>query len=710
MGEWAFLFLMPTEKVYDKVRELEPEEQAELSYDPTGDELTIRDLIKTRKDSMQTYRRSVYGRNIEAIWEEADREYVPRELGDKEKHENFVTDTDESGNSTTRLTSQDVKQDDWRSDNSEPTLLVKIHTAMSIIISRDPEAFFQPTSKKYEATTKLAHSLWKSSWLMDSSKEQVKLFAFNLCKYGWAPGRTYPRILRRKKSVLKELDTENPEKNVYEDKIITDFNGIHRENLDPWKTWIDEMTVPNDPFSTNDWYFEKDYSYDSAMLEFGHYKNWRYVPRSAKQTEEVGGEEQDTKDRRDTVTVGFYENKNKDIYGIYVPSSDILLYRSPLPNDDGLLSLWHTYWLLRDTRIPYGIGLWEIIKQKKGLYDKMNNMTMDQLVLSIYKMFFYSGTNPLLGDGKIYVEPGVGHQNLGGKVEWLNVPGPGEESWQGLDRVKAGMDEDSGISNTIEGELGGKTLGQDLISRENSLKRMNVPLDNIASALNQEAYISLSWLGQVLSTPEVKEFADEDELASYEQETGINRFEMVANQDEDGNVSGVTASFLPEVVLNLDQKDDQLVESKEARFFQIGAEIQPQQLKWRGVITVEPRSILVPSVEIEKQRKLEMFNVLAPILPQPPEIFAKPAKQLLKSNEEDLEDWLPDTWIEYLETGNLPAPQQPLFMPPEGETMQGAQGMGQKQAATVVPRSQVSAPSQPQMTGGLGKSPMMTGQ
>jgi len=690
---------MPKESVLKKAKKIDETEPLVLSYSPTGEKLIIRDLIKERSEAMKKHRKNVYGKDIEKLWKDADDECIPQEAGGG-KHGNFITTTDESGNSTTRFVNQDITDDKdaWRSNNSEPTLFVKIHTAMSIIISRDPEAFFQALSRKYEATTVLARSLWKTSWLMDSSREQVKLFAFNLCKYGWSAGRTYPRILKRNKEVLIELDTEHPENNKYENKVITDYNGVHREALDPWKTWIDEMTRPNDPFSTNDWYFEKDYSYDGAMLEFGHLQNWKYVPRTAQQ---LNDENPDTSERKDIVTIGFYENKNKDKYGIYVPSNGVLLYSSPLPNDDGLLSLWHTYWMLRDARIPYGIGIWEIIKQKKGLYDKMVNMTMDQLVLSILKMFFYTGTNPVAGDGKIKITPGIGHQNLGGKVEWLEVPGPGSESWEGLGTLKKGMDEDSGISDTVSSDLAGKTLGQDLLSRENSLKRMNVPLDNIADALNQEAYISLSWLGQTLSIPEVREFTDENELAAYELETGINRFEIAEKYDEIGNVTGVAASFYPEIPLKMEQKEDQLVESKENRFFQLGKDIQPEQLKWKGIITVEPRSILTPSVEIEKQRKLELFNVIVPTLQGSPELFAKPIKQILKVNEEDLSDWLPDTWIQYLETGELPMQPQPLFMPTEGETMQGEQGVGQKTAQTVVPRGEVTSPTPKQTLGGL---------
>jgi hypothetical protein len=52
----------------------------------------------------------------------------------------------------------------------------------------------------------------------------------------------------------------------------------------------------------------------------------------------------------------------------------------------------------------YRLGL-VLPRQNKTLYDKMKNMTMDQLVLSIMKFGFFSGTNTALGDGKIEIVP-----------------------------------------------------------------------------------------------------------------------------------------------------------------------------------------------------------------------------------------------------------------------------------------------------------------
>ena len=126
------------------------------------------------------------------------------------------------------------------------------------------------------------------------------------------------------------------------------------------------------------------------------------------------------------------------------------------------------------------------------------------------------------------------------------------------------------------------------------------------------------------------------------------------------------------------------------------------------MIDVVPTSILAPSEELEKQRKAEIFNQLVPLLASPPELVLKPVKQLLKINDEDPEDWVPDAWLE-LEKGTA---EQQLFVnnpelqqggmetPVEGgtpsqgvsgaRTMQGQAGTApQRGAPTVVPQNQI---------------------
>jgi hypothetical protein len=674
------------------------------SYRPTDDEKILQTFIAKRRDQMQDFRRSL---GIEKEWKEADIEYVPHELEFGTPRKRFETDQDTGLRS--RMVPIGDQTQNWRSNSSAPTLLVKIQTAFSIMIDQNPEAMLTALKRQYEDTTQLAYSLWKRNWAITDGKEVLKLVVFDMLKYGWGVGRSYPRKITYTKAILTEYDSENPEKNKYETREITWFNDVTRERLTPYKTWIDEQTKPYDVYSMNDCYYEVDFSYDAAKVEFGQYKNWDLVKPDSKvatsdeQVPATTENQAQLSERSDIVTIGFYENRAKDLFTIWVPKDKIILHKCPLPNDDGMLSLWQAPWILRGSDSPYGISVWKIIRQDKELYDKMMNMTSDQLVLSIMKFGFHTGTSGVLGDGIINIVPGQSKQITNGKFDWMEIPGPGQEAWKGLEYKSNEIDKNSGITPTIEGDVTGKTLGEIQLAREAALKRLKVPLNNIAWAIEQDAYLTLSWMKQVYSTPEVKEFANDAEILKYEQEMGVNHDELFEKKDETGEQVGLTATFLPELSLNLDIGDDgKLMESEESRFFQIGKDITTKQLNWKGVFKVIPRSLLDTSETIMKQTKTEMANMLIPMFLQPPELVKKAAMQLIKINEEDPQDWLPDSWL------MPPAPEEEqidtesLFLGPEGEGMEAMDPAAHeaKGQHTVQNRSGMTAPTATKMVPG----------
>lgn len=693
-----------------KVEEEKELEGKEPQYKPNEDKKAMALFLARRIGEMQQYRKNL---KVEEEWREADGEYTPSEilLTTKKRFEQ-----NQNTGKRSRLVTVSTDEDGWRSNISDPTLLAKIQTAISIIIDRDPKAAMTALVKKFEKTSKLANGLWKRNWKVSGSKHVLKLFAFDLAKYGWAVARSYPCIIKYDKKVLVEYDAENPEKSKYESKELVWYNDVKKQRLDPFRTWIDEMSKPYDLYSRNECYYELDYSYDSAKVEFGKYKDFAAIGTSAKQTDiESLSDEQKAlqdKERKDIITIGFYENRLKDLYAIYVPSKKIVLYSGYLPNDDGLLSLWDAIWILRDSNNPYGISLWKIIKGKKELYDKVSNMTMDQLVLSILKMFFYTGTTDLFGEGTIKITPGKGKQIQNGDIKWLEVPPPGKDAWAGLQYLKSGLDDDSGITPTLEGEITGKTLGEILHAKEASLKRLKTPVENISYAIENDAYLTLSWMKQIYSTPEIKNFISSTELMAYEKESGFTHQDLFGKQNQEtGEIDEYKATFLPELSLHLEEKGGELYESKESKYFQVGKDIKIEDLGWRGIIDVVPTSILAPSEELEKQRISEVFNLLVPLLQFPPELAFKPSKQLLKANDQEPEDWLPDAWLALDEGATMPQlfidnPALQGMVAPEGapttpqganngQTIQGNTGVAPNQGGqTVVPANQIQPAAQ----------------
>ena len=722
-------------------------------WEPSKVDRAIATYVNRRTEEMKDFRR---GLNIENKWREADEEYVPHELDYGTTRKRFETDQDTGLRSRMVPVGDSTQQ--WRQASSAPVLLAKIQTAMSLIIDNQPEADLVSMLKKYDATTAIAYALWKRNWSITGAREKLKLFVFNLIKYGWSPQRTYPRLVKYDKRTLAEVDPENPENNKYETNDLVWFNDVDREPLNPFRTWIDEQSKPYDQYSTNESYFEKDYSYDSFKVEFGQYPAFECVPRDSavttvddqrKNTQHTGRTATNTENmrRKDIVTVGFFESRLKDLFVIYIPKHKIVLHASPLPNDDGYISITHTLWILRNAELPYGISLWEVIRQNKALYDKMKNMTMDQLVLSIMKFGFFSGTSTALGDGKMEIIPGQARQltSATGKpeVDWMEIPGPGQESWKGLEAINNMMDDDSGISPTMEGEITGKTLGEILHAKEAGLKRMKVPVENIAWAIDQDAYLTLSWMAQIYSIPMVKEFTNDEAMLAFEKENEMERHELFT-----GEKGGLIATYMPQLSLHLEDREGKMFQSKESKFYTVGKEIQPAQLRWRGIFKTIPRSIIDSSQELMKASKMELFNILVPLLQQPdPKPFIKAITQILKVNEEDPTDWLPDEWIkmqldtegqsaEQPEAGGLPmaedsamaqlfqkigagGPPAPGAMPDAGgpgnaganpgtapvpggqQSMQAESSVTPNQGAqTVVPRGQTSGPTISQIGGG----------
>jgi hypothetical protein len=408
---------------------------------------------------------------------------------------------------------------------------------------------------------------------------------------------------------------------------------------------------------------------------------------------------------KNKVEVFFYESISKDLF--VVLAGDVPIIIEPLPVSDikgnKKLSLWQAYWNLRHSESPYGIGIYEAIRYDQAMLDRIRNMTVDQLTLSIYKMFFYQGTQSLTETGDIKITPGVGKQVLNPKdLTWLDIPGPGKDAYAGIELMRRDIDESSGIGDPLLGQVTGKTAFEIAQAKESALKRMKNPLDNILDALNTEGYITLALIQMVYSIPETYEIADplmiEEYLNDIKGDSSL--FERNPKMDEQGNPvmneqgqmeDVFTAKVYPEFPLNLEKDENEnLIETRDTQFFRI----KPNGLNWEGVINIKSQSILSPSKQVDKALELEMFNLLIPLMMNPPELYQKIAKEICKLYDKDPRDILPDQWMQ------PPAPPN-LFMP-AGQLLQQQMGMGQQeqapglqqgpgQAQKMVPQTQVPA-------------------
>ncbi len=673
---------MTTKKLGKIPATLKVEPVVAESYSPKGeDEVIVRKYVKDRIFDLKEARKRTLpavGRSIEDIWREVDREYTPHELNPSSSGRKRVVTDDDLG-----LRGRMVKigdSDSWQANQATPDFYVKVNTALAILVEQNPEATFEPTSRKYEANTRLAEAIWKQSWFTSGGKRALKTGIFNMAQYGIGFWVTSPKIDIRKKRVLTEYHPEDPSKDVYEDKQIIRYNGLERQSWSPWNIWVDDTARPGCFDEINDYYREKEFSEEAFKAEFPEdvFPAAKFcTPNVAALSTETSTNNQDKK----KYIVGYYENCRKDLYVCWFPGQDVVLYSSPVANDEGKLGLWFAPWTLRSDHTIYGIGLYEIIRGDTILYDRVSNMTLDQLTLSIYKSFFHKGMDQIGEEGVMRIEPGVGQQVSDPKaIEWLNVPGPGAEAWKGLQFLQDKRDVASGVPAQLAGKFGGKTLGQDLQAKEAALERLKLPLDFIVDALEQEAYITLSWLTQILSTPELLEFTDQADLSEALKEIGLSEEEVAGyfqtlqnpqpgqelfsqtpestpqvgpdGQPVAGPDSKTYAHVYPEVSMNLEiGEDGNLFESEQRKFYRFGLHLPLKRLDWKGIVRIIPQSVLVPSKELMRRLDLDLFNLVYPAIqsmvatPGLVPALIHPIKQIIGSFGKDHKDWLDEKFF-----------------------------------------------------------------
>jgi len=641
-------------------KSIEEQRKTATGYKRSSEDKAAYEYVEKRKDFLQQFRKS---KGIEDIWRAADNAYIPHKIEAKKGRKVFVSD-DELG---WRSSLVDLQTDDnWQEDSVSVNPYIKIQTALGIIVDRNPRAVLSPGAKKYEKNKDLMKALYERSWDIAKSKDiLLKPLVFNAAKYGKGVGRTYPLNITNTVEDLTEFNAENPNKSRYENSSFTFYDDVFRESLNPWEVWFDESAQVLNPWSCNDAIYFKDYNWEKFMKRFGHLKNFKYVvptervldKESALVDYDKGTHEGNMASMKQRVW--FYENFDLDMLFIYTENAgqDIVLVNEPLPKRprNKRLSVWSVPWTLRNDKDLDGIGVYEAMRNDHKIQNKIRNMTVDQLVQSIYREFFFSGTDTLEGDGIMRTRPGRGRQVTDPKnIRWNEVPGPGAEAWEGMRYFGERIDDASGISKSLEGQITGSTAFEISQARESALKRMKTPLENITAGLEVDAYLSLGIFEDMYSVPKIRltvddKYVDQASLSEYKRDDGTPYVE-----GEDYNAEP------REFPINVEKgQDGAFVKSEEVQY----VSPEPEELHWEGIIQVEGQSIIANSELLERVTKVELGNLVVPLFQLPPDIAMKPASQILKAYNEDPDDWFPEAWL----NPPAPAPAQgkPMFVSPE---------------------------------------------
>ncbi|MEK7178358.1 MAG: hypothetical protein AAB721_01735, partial [Patescibacteria group bacterium] len=90
-------------------------------------------FVKSRIEDLKEARKDVMGTDIEKIWADADKDYIPQRL--KTKGKRVIATDEDKGWRGTLVT---LGSSDWQSDVMFPNPYVKIQTAMAILIDQNP--------------------------------------------------------------------------------------------------------------------------------------------------------------------------------------------------------------------------------------------------------------------------------------------------------------------------------------------------------------------------------------------------------------------------------------------------------------------------------------------------------------------------------------------------------------------------------------------
>ena len=652
---------------------LEEEKTNTSGYSPTDEEYKVWEQYRRRKKELLNSRKNVHGNNLDEMLRRFDTNYFNREAD-------------------IPASELDPNQKPLAINNA----FGKIQAALSILLDRNPKLILEERLAKYSANRELIRGLLEASWKNTNSLGQLKLSVFNCAKRGYFVGRTFNKKIQHQARFPKGFDSKGMMQ--YEKKMITKMDDIAYINLDNHNVWLDEQARPEDMFSIRDGMHREVWHIDDVRRTFPEkdFPNMKFVKEGGNVQEHLEGDQTSStssqasqaRDLKKGMTeLFFYENQFDDWFIIEIHG--VMVVWEPLPQWSKRISYTTGLWNLRSAETIYGIGLVEEMERNDTLIDRILNMDMRQLLLSLNPPGFYSGPEDYENEN-IKIQPGVLRRILDPKnISWLQVPPANIKDTLGvaIPWLEQKEEQMTGITKRLEGEEQQKandTAFEIGVGREASLKRLKLPLKSIQYALNWEFMNRADLIKQTYSDFQVKELSNEEDIMAYLDEVKADPdFYFIENEGTIGQEKFFVKDFR-EMPLSLEQNEKgDFIESDKKNFFKI----KPEYLPWEGDITVDVNSMLVQSDELERADTLRMANVLIPMFQMPVEIALKPAKQILVSNNKDPKKWLPQDWMDKLEGKKE---EKKMQVPPEVQAMmdrqkQGGQQEGMMKPETIVP-------------------------
>lgn len=480
--------------------------------------------------------------------------------------------------------------------SQEPIAFAKIMIATSVLAGKLPDAQVVADDKIY---AKACYELWKRSWSMNGANgsNTLMLTYQNLFTYGWAAWRVYPRRV------------QVPRKGVQ--KIL--FDDVYREPMDPKRTWLGIGFTNGDYWSQSEVYYEKDMPKDEFIAMYpqaGEKANKKKLAYCS-----VTDEAKDENDQKieTSVTISYYENVLLNRY--IITCGRLVLYDGELPNDGSHGSVVVARCFAKNLNDPYGVGLYELMRGNTALFTYINSLNAQQVEAEIFPLLF--GAQVQNGTATYKRSPNiVNPKHPGTEIDVIRTSGNVQQGIAYADKQKQAIEENTGVNNIVAGQQSENTLGSTVILKEAAYNRLTPPKNSMVTGLETDAHIANTWIMQTYPVDKIFMIDSHDQLAEFAKQ---NPDYFMEDQEVVDDVGVPTGKYVVAASKNLRLNFDftpegEMLENVPTRT--ISSRKLFSELQNHGHMSdyvefiIDPDSMLLPSIEIQKQTFMALFPVI----------------------------------------------------------------------------------------------------
>jgi hypothetical protein len=479
--------------------------------------------------------------------------------------------------------------------SQEPIAFAKIMIATSVLAGKLPDATVVADDEVY---AKAMYELWKRNWSMSGANGANTLILTyqNLFTYGWAAWRVYPRRVQVKRNGV--------------DKIL--FDDVYREPLDVTRTWLGIGFNNGDIWSQGEVYYERDIPKELFYEMYPEAKNAKNRKKLEYANVSEEAKDEDSKKAKTHVTLGYYENELMNRY--IVSCGKMVIYDGELPNDGSHGSVVVARCFQKNLNDPYGVGLYEMMRGNTAVYTYINSLNAQQVEAEIFPLLF--GTQVQNGSNSYKRGPNVVNpKHPGTDIDVVKTSGNVQQGIMYADKQKINIEENTGVNNIVAGTQSETTLGSTVILKEAAYNRLTPPKNSMIAGLEKDAHIANTWMTQIYPVDKIYMIDSDDQLAEFSKQNPDYFVESQEVFDDNGNMVGMVAAASPNLRLNFDfTPEGKIMENVDTR--QISAKGLFDELDSTGhksdyiEFIIDPDSMLLPSLEIQKQTYMELFPVI----------------------------------------------------------------------------------------------------